>query len=69
MTWHYVGQGHLPGPKFHMKEVLVKIDHNCGYMVVLWDSINFRFLPLSFYDQDISTNLITGVSHWCEITV
>lgn len=64
--WLKVGDV-LPSKHFHESEVLVKIDHNCGYMVVLWDNNNKRFMPRSYYNLDIAKNIITGISHWCEI--
>jgi len=67
MKWNRIGDGVLPDEKHDNKEILIKIDHNCGYMVVRWNNTIKRFIPLTFYNQEIAINLITGASDWCEI--
>ena len=69
MKWNKLRHGNcdIPTREHNGKELLVKIDHNCGYLVVIWDDNNKKFLPLSYYNQEIATNLITGASDWCEI--
>lgn len=57
----------LPGEEFHLKEVLCKIDHNNGYIVVLWSNASKRFL--SKFDIKHENEIITGISHWRPIEI
>jgi len=73
LNWKGVGK-ELPDERHHNRQLLVKIDHNCGYMVVRWDNNNKRFMPESYckvkeflIEQGVAGQLITGISDWAEI--
>lgn len=58
----------IPPPELNQKEILCKIDHDCGYIVVIWDDNNKRFIPCPQDRENERVKLlITGISHYCEI--
>lgn len=67
LSWKRVGE-EIPSKEMHNKQLLAKIDYNCGFIIVRWNDYDHKFIPNSNEDYSESIKqLITGISHWCEL--